>query len=188
MSLYGLIVCAALAQGTLPPCVADLDAQETPTPVQQARLLLQAFGFDRALENRGGLKIAVLYAEDLSEAEPMRLAFGEIGSAGVQNMPVTAIAVQFRSVAALLEQFDEEGVTAVYVPEALTTALSSIQQVTRARRLASLAEVRGLVEQGLSMGVFLSEDGLKLIVNRRSMQVEEVDLPAQVLALSEVVR
>ena len=72
MSLYGLIVCAALAQGTLPPCVADLDAQETPTPVQQARLLLQAFGFDRALENRGGLKIAVLYAEDLSEAEPMR--------------------------------------------------------------------------------------------------------------------
>ena len=117
MSLYRLIVCAALAQGALPPCVADLDAQETPTPVQQARLLLQAFGFDRALENRGGLKIAVLYAEDLSEAEPMRLAFGEIGSAGVQNMPVTAIAVQFRSVEALLEQFDDQRLASAAWPQ-----------------------------------------------------------------------
>ena len=118
----------------------------------------------------------------------MRLAFEQIGADGVQNLPVSALAIRFRTVPALLESFDAEGVTAVYVPESLTPALSSIQQVTRARGLPSLASGRELIEQGVSMGVFLSETGAKLIVNQRSMQIENIDLPAQVMAIAEVIR
>ena len=179
-----------VALGALALSVEDLSAQKRPPPLEQARILLQAFSFDRALPDRDsdGLVIAILYGNDSSEADAMRLAFEEIGADGVQNLPVSALAIRFRTVPALLESFDAEGVTAVYVPESLTPALSSIQQVTRARGLPSLASGRELIEQGVSMGVFLSETGAKLIVNQRSMQIENIDLPAQVMAIAEVIR
>ena len=179
-----------VALGALALSVEDLSAQERPPPLEQARILLQAFSFDRALPDRDsdGLVIAILYGNDSSEADAMRLAFEEVGADGVQNLPVSALAIRFRTVPALLESFDAEGVTAVYVPESLAPALSSIQQVTRALGLPSLASGRGLVEQGVSMGVFLSETGAKLIVNQRSMQIENIDLPAQVMAIAEVIR
>ena len=178
------------ALGALALSGGALSAQERLPPLMQVRILLQAFSFDRALSDRDsdGLVIAILYGNDNSEADAMRLAFEELGADGVQNLPVSAIAIRFRTVPALLESFDAEGVTAVYVPESLAPALSSIQQVTRALGLPSLASGRGLVEQGVSMGVFLSETGAKLIVNQRSMQIENIDLPAQVLAIAEVIR
>ena len=179
-----------VALGALALSVEDLSAQERPPQLEQARILLQAFSFARALPDRDsdGLVIAILYGNDSSEADAMRLAFEEVGADGVQNLPVSALAIRFRTVPALLESFDAEGVTAVYVPESLTPALSSIQQVTRARGLPSLASGRELIEQGVSMGVFLSETGAKLIVNQRSMQIENIDLPAQVMAIAEVIR
>jgi len=96
-------------------------------------------------------------------------------------MPVTAFGVRFESIAVLLERLDAEGVTAVYVPESLATALSSILQVTRARGLVSLSGGQRLAAQGVSMGVFLSENGPRLILNRRSLQIEGADLSAGAL-------
>ena len=180
----------ALALGALALSLGDLSAQKQPPPHEQARILLQAFNFDRALPNRDsdGIVIAVLYANDTSEADAMRLAFEELGANGVQGLPVTAIAIWFQNVSALIEEFEAEGVTAVYVPENLAPALSSIQQVTRALGLPSLGSGRELVERGVAMGVFLSDTGAKLIVNQRSMQIENIDLPAQVMAIAEVIR
>ena len=103
-------------------------------------------------------------------------------------MPVAAIAVRFESAGALLEVFEQERVTAVYVPESLGRALSSIQQVTRARGRPSLSPGRRMVDSGLSMGVFLSGGSPRLVVNLRSAQVEGLDLSAEVLALAEIVR
>ncbi|MGY8779698.1 MAG: hypothetical protein ACKVIN_16460 [Longimicrobiales bacterium] len=183
-----LIPCLMVVLGVLALSVEALSAQEVPPPREQVRVLLQAFSFDRALADRGGLVIGVLYANDSSEAEAIRLAFEELGADGIQDLPVTAIAVQVRSAALLIETFNAEGVTAVYVPENLSLALSSIQQVTRALGLPSVAGGRRLVQLGISMGVFLSGTGTRLIVNERSMQIENVDLPAQVLVVAEVIR
>ncbi len=183
-----LIPCLMVALGVLALSVEALSAQEVPPPREQVRVLLQAFSFDRALPDRGGLVIGVLYSNDSSEAEAIRLAFEELGADGIQGLPVTAIAVRLRSAALLIETFNAEGVTAVYVPENLALALSSIQQVTRALGLPSVAGGRRLVQLGISMGAFLSDTGARLIVNERSMQIENVDLPAQVLVVAEVVR
>lgn len=71
----------------------------------------------------------------------------DMGRAGVQGMPVAAIAI-----------------------------------------LPSLSGGRRMVESGVSIGVFLSNGSAKLIVNRRSAQVEGLDLSADVLALAEVIR
>lgn len=171
-------------------CAETSSAQEQLAPLEQSRILLRAFSFDRALldRDRDGLVIAFLYANDSSESRAMRLAFEQLGADGIRNLPVNTIAIRFESVSVLLESIDTEAITAIYVPESLAPALSSILQVTRARGLPSLGSGRALVEQGVSMGAFVSETGAKLIVNRRSMQVENIDLPAQVLAIAEVIR
>ena len=188
MSRYPLIALAILAPILAPLCVSPLAAQEAPTPMEQARFLLRAFLFDRSLVARGDLRIAVLYREDSHEVDPIRVAFAEMGSGGVQGVLVTAVAIRFESVGALLEVFEEERVTAVYIPQTLAGALSSIQQVTRARKLPSLSGGRQLVEQGVSIGVYLSEGMPRLIVNRRSAQVEGLDVSAELLGVSEVIR
>jgi hypothetical protein len=176
--------------GVLTLCAETSSAQEQLAPLEQSRILLSAFSFDRALldRDRDGLVIAFLYANDSSESRAMQLAFEQLGADGIRNLPVNTIAIRFESVSALLESVDTEAIGAVYVPESLAPALSSILQVTRARGLTSIGSGRALVEQGVSMGVFVSETGAKLIVNRRSMQIENIDLPAQVLAISEVIR
>ncbi len=183
-----LILWAVLILGTPSPWVTDVGAQDVPPPEQQAQFLVRAFGFDRALVDRGALRIAVLYVEEPAEAEPMRSALEAVGSPGVQGLPVTAVAVRFESVATLLEGFEEEGVTAVYIPGTLAPALSSIQQVTRARGLVSLSGGRRLGEQGVAMGVYMSGSGPRLIVNLRSLQIEGADISAEVLGISEIVR
>lgn len=166
----------------------EVHAQAMLTPGERARLLLRAFSFDEALSERGELRIAVLYREDPSDAEALRLAFAEFGAAGVGGVSVSAISAPFESTGALLELVDEEAVTAIYVPESLATALSSIQQVTRARKVPSIAGSRRMVERGVSIGVYPAEASAPFAVNPRSAQVEGMRLAEQLLQIADILR
>ena len=159
-----------------------------PSEEVQARLLLRALGWDRTLSARGDLRIAVLHAGDAGETNAMRRAFTRAEAGRRLGVRISTVAIPFESTAALLEAFDREGVTAVYVPESLAGASTSIQQVTRARKVPSLAAGRSLVERGVSLGTYLVNGEPEVIVNYRSSLVEGMELSSEFLGTAEVIR
>ncbi|RMH20324.1 MAG: YfiR family protein [Gemmatimonadetes bacterium] len=177
--LFALIACAPAAA-----------AQQVVGPEKTAEFLLRALGYDRALPGRTGatVEIVLLYAEDESSVAELQAAFEAAGAGGVQGKPVSITPVRFESVAPLLDLVRSRKVAAVYIGADLATALSSIQQVTRASKVASMTGEPRLVEQGVSLGVIDDGGQPRITVNLRSSRVEGLQLSADLLGISKVIR
>ncbi|MBI2503201.1 MAG: hypothetical protein HYW07_08195, partial [Candidatus Latescibacteria bacterium] len=94
---------------------------EPPIPVdRQAAILLKTLAYDRNLETRSGerVKIAVLYQEGEGtalEAAELAEAFNAAGKDGIKGLPVTAQALAFTSIEALLKQIDTYTLNVFYI-------------------------------------------------------------------------
>jgi hypothetical protein len=156
----------------------------------QAELLLKAMAYDQNLAKRSGaaIHIAVIHGGDSTAAAAVVAAFLKAGAGGVAGLPVRAASTGFDSVQELLKRVDDAGYSAIYVHESAMAALSSIQQVTRGRKLMSIGATRRLVEQGLSLGVFMQGDVPRLVINERSARVEGLDLKPAVRLISHIIR
>ncbi|MBI2505298.1 MAG: DUF4154 domain-containing protein [Candidatus Latescibacteria bacterium] len=166
---------------------------EPPTPVdRQAAILLKALAYDRNLETRSGerVSIAVLYQEGEGtalEAAELAEAFKIAGKDGIKGLPVTAQALAFTSIEALLKQIDTYTLNVFYIHTSLTTALSSVEQVTRSRRIISLGATRRMVEQGLALGIYSSHGVPRLALNARAGMVEGLDLDPAIILVATVI-
>jgi hypothetical protein len=166
---------------------------ETPIPVdRQAAILLKALAYDRNLEARSGerVNIAVLYQEGegtAAEAAELAAAFQSAGKEGIKGLPVTAQALAFTSIEALLRQIDTFALNVLYIHTSLTAALSSVQQVTRSRRVVSLGATKRMVEHGLSLGVYSSHGVARLALNARAGMVEGLDLDPAVILVATLI-
>lgn len=167
--------------------------EEVPVPIdRQAMVLLKALSYDRNLEKRSGerVNIAVLYQEEEgaeAEAHELAEAFNKAGREGVKGLPVTAQVVAFKSVEELLKQVEAHGFNALYIHPSLISALSSVQQVTRSRKILSLSGTRKLVEQGLALGVYLDRGVPRLVMNARAGIVEGLALDPAVVLVATVI-
>jgi hypothetical protein len=140
---------------------------------KQATFLLKALSNDRNLKTRssGGIRIAVVYKTDKAaeidtkkEADEVAEAFKKAGADKVRELPVEATAVVFESVADLLKQVDGKKFNGLYIHSSMASALSSVQQVTRGRKIPSFGSSKQLVEQGASIAVYLANGKPKLVV------------------------
>lgn len=170
-----------------------LSGDEPPIPIdRQAAILLKALAYDRNLETRSGerVNIAVLYQEgEGTAAEVAELAevFQRTGKDGVKGLPVTAQTLAFTSIEALLKQIDTYTLNVLYIHTSLTAALSSVEQVTRSRRIISLGATRRMVEHGLALGVYPSHGVPRLALNARAGMVEGLDLDPAIILVATVI-
>jgi hypothetical protein len=167
-----------------------VDAQESVPVANQAELLLKAMSYDKNLLKRSGdgIRIAVVHRDADDDAAKLVKAFGVAGKDKVSGLAVNASAVPFSNVEDLLKQVDSNGHNVLYVHASTTTALSSIQQVTRGKKLLSVGGSKQLVEQGVSLGVYMKKSVPRLVVNQRSAKVEGLDLKPAIKLISTVVK
>ena len=170
------------------PAIPSVD--ESVSANQQVEFFLRALEFDHNLKARAapGLNVMVLhYGDAREEVQEIVAAFRENGQKGVQGLSVDASAVAFESVAHLLQQSREEGFNAIFLHASAERALTSIQQVSRARKIPTLAATRSLVERGASLAVFRVDGSLKLVVNLRAAKLEGLRLHSSLLSISELI-
>ena len=179
----GLLVALLVSPGVL-------RAQDAVPLDQQVALLLKAVSYDRNLKKRSadGIHIAVIHKDSDKAAAELAAAFEEAGKNKIKDLPVTAAAVPFTSVEVLLKQVDAEGINVFYVHPSAGLAISSIQQVTRGKKILSLGGTRKLVEQGFSLGVYLRNNAPRLVVNQKAAQVEGLDLEPAIKLISTIIK
>ena len=155
---------------------AELVPQGAVAPEKQADLLFKALGYDRNLKKRApeGIRIAVVHQD--AAAAQIVAAFNKVGAANVKGLPVVAMALEFKDVKTLLDKANAGEFDMLYIDVSARGALSSLQQVTRGKKLLSLGGNGELVKQGLAMGVYLDKGSPRLIINRRAAKIEGLDL------------
>ena len=121
---------------------------------KQATFLFKVLSNNRNLKTRssGGIRIAVVYktdkAAEINTKKEADEVFKKAGADKVRELPVEATAVAFESVADLLKKVDGKKFNGLYIHSSIASALSSVQQVTRGRKIPSFGSSKQLVEQG----------------------------------------
>jgi hypothetical protein len=179
---------AALVVLLLLPAV--IGAQDAVPVDKQANLLLKALGYDRGLKKRApeGIRILVVHHGAAKTAGKIAVAFTTAGTSKVKGLAVTASAAEFKDVKDLLQKADAGEFNMLFVDPSAKGALSSLQQVTRGRKLLSLGGNHDLVKQGLSMGVYLKKGVPRLIINQRAAKVEGLDLAPAIRLIATTIK
>ena len=157
-----------------------------------ARILLRAISFDRALAARAGadVVITIVYDGRVSGDERDRdgrvQAFRKLASRTIAGLPIKvnwSDCSQSRSLGDALQ-----GTDIVYLTRGAKDCVRAVTAATRKLRIASLASSRALVEQGVTLGVTMEGSRPKLLVNLVASKAEGLDLASQMLQLAEVIK
>lgn len=158
----------------------------------EARILLRAISFDRALAARAGAEvvISVVYDGRTSGGERERdgrvLAFRKLADRTIAGLPMKVTWFDCSPSRPMDEAL--RGVDIVYLTSGAKECVRSVTAVTRRLRIASLASERALVEQGVTIGVTMGGARPKLLVNLKASKAEGLDLASQMLQLAEVIK
>jgi hypothetical protein len=159
-------------------------------PDERVFWLIKALSYDRGLEARTDdtLRLAVVYTGSADECSGIIRAFNEVDAKILDARAIRAEAVQFVSVEKLLAEIDNGQYSGLYIHRSAGRSITSILQVTRSRRLPSLAESIEMVRQGASLGVCSQNGRPKVAVNLRASNAEGMDLSSRLLKISDVIR
>jgi hypothetical protein len=158
----------------------------------EARILLRAISFDRALAKRAGSEVvvSVIYDARASGGERDRdarvLAFRKLSGLTIAGLPMKVTWSDCSSSKPMDEAL--RGVDIVYVTGGAKDCVRAVTAATRKLRVASLTSGRALVEQGVTIGVTIDGARPKLLVNLRASKAEGLDLASQMLQLAEVIK
>jgi YfiR/HmsC-like len=180
-ALLGLAVCAATV-GETSAGAADDDA----------RILLRALSFDRALATRAGREvvISVVYDARASGSERERdgrvLAFRKLSVRTIAGLPMRVTWSDCSPSKSMDDALRD--VDIVYLTSGAKECVRTVTAVTRRLRIASLASERALVELGVTIGVTMDGARPRLLVNLKASKAEGLDLASQMLQLAEVIK
>ena len=174
-----------------------LCSQDSAVPnKKQISFLFKVLSYDRNLikQDKGKIDIAVLYWEEdgqgkaVKEAVAIATAFERAARAEVQDVFLTARDIAFKSSGDLQEQIDANGINVLYVHSSMTTALVSVQQVTRRKKVLTLSGNRKFIERGLSLGVYIEKQIPVLAVNIRAGKLEGLDLDPAIMLVATIIK
>jgi hypothetical protein len=162
------------------------------TADDEAKILLRALSFDRALAARAGTEvvISVVYDARASNGEGERdgrvHAFRKLAGRTIAGLPMRVISSDCSPPSRMDEAL--RGVDIVYLARGAKACVRAVTAATRKLRIASLASERALVEQGVTIGVTIENARPRLLVNLKASKAEGLDLTAQMLQLAEVIK
>lgn len=158
----------------------------------EAKILLRAISFDRALARRAGtdVVITIVYdgrvSEDARERDGRVTAFRKLTSRTIAGLPIKVTSSDCSHSQSMTDSL--KGSDIVYLSRGAKDCVRGVTAATRKLHIASLAGTRALVEQGISMGVTIEGARPKLLVNLVASKAEGLDLSSQVLQLAEVIK
>jgi len=155
-----------------------------------SEFLIKSLTFDRNFERRSGKKftLAVIYMDN--EAESVRNALSNLENAAKsewKDRDVEVKSIKFESVAKILKSIKKEKINCIFIHESMAKALSSIQQVTRGKKIPSLTFSEKFVEQGVSIGIYNKNNKPKLIINRKASIVEGINFTPNLFKIAKLV-
>ena len=152
--------------------------QERPTLLHRALAALA--------QGRDQFRIAVVHAPGRANGASIRALKSDARKPGIAlRLKMTP----FRSVADLTRAMDRGKFDALFIDPSVVRATTSILQVSRARKVISLAPGRDLVRSGASVGLVRDRQGAidAVYVNRRALRVECCRLPSGLLRWVSIV-
>ncbi|MGE5810269.1 MAG: YfiR family protein [Ignavibacteria bacterium] len=144
--------------------LADSYAQEMVPANLQAALFKKIFAFDKTLQAKGNIEVAVLGSDDAIVA-----AFKEAGinvkSTGGDKVP--------------------PGASIVYVPSGIT----STKQQTSSKGVLSISGIPSFVEEGkVSIGIGTEGGKPKILINLTQLKAEGHEVSADLLQIAKVIQ
>jgi hypothetical protein len=161
----------------------------------QALLLLRVLAYDRRVAAAPGeaLTVAVVSPDDDPEARAEQVAIvRELEDAArgflVSGRRVRVVAVPWRDAEALEATLRQERAAALYVVAALAAKVPAISAATRAASVLTFAGARGLVDDGLAVGLVVRAERAGVLVNLPAARAEGASLDSSLLSVAEVVK
>ena len=173
---------------------ALISSQEAPIPLaEQSAILLKGLMRNRSLANSKGqtIHIGVLYKSidgAAAEASQIGAAFAEAGKDGAAKFAISAEPIQFESMIQLIKLLDTARFNGIYIHTSMLSGLSTVLQVTRGKKIASLGGSRAFVERGVSLGVYRKNNKPRLILNLQTCRIEGLDFDPSIALISTVLK
>lgn len=162
-------------------------------PADQAVLvLLRALAYDRNLQERAGadVTVGVLFSENdptsSRTGKALHRAIDALGDQTIGGLPLRGVRLPYKDIEVVREWVHREGISALLVSMPVKR-VPGIVALTRQEQVASMAVSRQHVVAGISLGVALVGQKLRLFVNRAASRAEGLDLSAKLLRFAEVV-
>jgi hypothetical protein len=168
-------------------------AQGVPSDLKAA-ILLRALSYDRNLQRRSGAAVRVGIVHQAGQEGPgscratMSAAFRAATTQRIQDLPITVVELELRSIDQLQAEIDSEGVNLLYICEGLGGRADAIADLAASRALLTLCGSEELVREGLAIGVAPKGETAKIVVNVRAARGQGADLDSRLLMMAELVR
>lgn len=166
---------------------------EVPQEVQ-VPFLLKILTYDRALDDKAEerLNIGVLYNPDdetsLEDRDRILKAFEQFRDKTVKGLPIQILPF---GLSTFENYFDLPISNPLHVLVITTGNGEKIERVidlTRQRKILSFSTSPELVKKGVSLGIGLVENKMKIVVNYEATKKEGADLSANLLKICRVIR
>jgi hypothetical protein len=164
-------------------------------PVErQVLILTRALAYDENLTERAGdeFVVAVLSRAASAGADPLAAAatkaFKNLGGVKIHGLPVRAIHLSYSSASTLAAAVDGEGVDALYLCPGVDGDLTAILEVSRRKKVITMASKEEQVNKGASLGVFNVDNKPTIFVNLTGSRAEGAAFTSDLLRLAKVIR
>ena len=139
-------------------------------------------------KGRKGLRILALYAKGQSASSHVN-ALRKDAELGRDQLRLQVSGQVFKSVQDLMKITARAKYDVIFIDSSLKQALTSILQVTRARKIVSLVNGRNATRAGASLGLVRDSGGAvsKVFLSRRALRVECCRAPTSLEKLSETI-
>jgi hypothetical protein len=153
------------------------------------KLSLKALSYDRGMASRGGgsLPVGVLYAEGDGSSGPA----GEIAetvSGAIGGKPLSVVKLRYSGKSDLAAKVASQNLAILYVCPGLEGHIAEICEVTQGKHVATVSAVDRYVAKGITMGVGVSGNKPKLMINITSAAAEGSSFSSSLLQLAEIQR
>ncbi len=181
-----LALCACLVLGPSAAFAAGED--------RQAAILARAFSYDYSLKQRAGesVTLVLIYRAgnggSESSADAWARGFKPLEGAKVAGVPFTVVRHAFESAEKLKGFAQEKGADILLVCDGLESDLSAIKEVSREKKLLSVATREPYLQRGLSLGVFMEGERHAIVINLSAASQEGVTFSSDLLRLAKVIR
>jgi hypothetical protein len=164
-------------------------------PVErQVLILTRALAYDENLAHRAGEEfvVAVLSRGASAAADPIAdvatRAFKNLGGVKIHGLPVRAIHLSYSSASTLAAAVDGEGIDALYLCPGLDADLAAVLEVSRRKKIITMASKEEQVNKGAALGVFNVDNKPTIFVNLVGSKAEGAAFTSDLLRLAKVIR
>jgi hypothetical protein len=170
-------------------------SQEAKVPQEaQIPFLLKILTYDRAFKEKAqdALNIGLLYNPDdnasIEHKDRVVEAFQRYRDKKVSGLSLEILPFDYITFHDLLELLPGKRIHVLIITTGNTEMLREIINLTREGRILSFSTSPELVEKGVSVGIDLVEEKMKIVIDYEATKTEGSDFSAQLLKICRIVR